>query len=56
LAQLTHFNWALDYFDAMAAGNGHPALWVLDEDGGETRLSFSQMSERSNRLPIFCVP
>ena len=51
--QLTHFNWALDYFDAMAAGNGHPALWVLDEDGGETRLSFSQMSERSNRVANF---
>jgi len=51
--QLTHFNWALDYFDAMAAGNDHPALWVLDEDGGETRLSFSQMSERSNRVANF---
>jgi hypothetical protein len=23
------FNWALEYFDAMAAGNERPALWVL---------------------------
>jgi acetyl-CoA synthetase len=51
--QLTHFNWALDYFDAMAAGNTRTALWVVEEDGRETRLSFAQMSERSNRVANF---
>ncbi len=51
--ELTHFNWALEYFDPMAAGNERPALWVVDEDGSETRLSFSQMSERSNRVANF---
>ncbi|HSM89766.1 MAG TPA: AMP-binding protein, partial [Desulfobacterales bacterium] len=51
--KLTHFNWALDYFDVMAAGNEHPALWVVDEDGSETRLSFSQLSARSNRVANF---
>jgi acetyl-CoA synthetase len=51
--KLTHFNWALDYFDAMAAGNGRPALWVLDEDGSATKLSFAQMSDRSNRVANF---
>ena len=51
--QPTHFNWALDYFDAMAAGNQRPALWVLDEDGSEIRLSFSQMSDRSSRIANF---
>src|SRR5512139_797253 len=51
--KLTHFNWALDYFDAMAAGNSRPALWVVEEDGTETRLSFAQMSERSNRVANF---
>jgi acetyl-CoA synthetase len=51
--EFTHFNWALDYFDAMAAGNDRPALRVLDEDGSETQLSFSQMSERSNRIANF---
>ncbi len=47
---LDRFNWALDYFDGMARGNGATALWVLDEQGGETRLSFAQMAERSARV------
>mgnify|MGYP000994665135 FL=1 len=29
--QLGEFNWALDYFDVMAAGNDRPALWVVPE-------------------------
>jgi hypothetical protein len=48
--KLGRFNWALDYFDVMARGNAHPALWLVDEDAGETKLSFAQMSERSNRI------
>jgi acetyl-CoA synthetase len=51
--KLAHFNWALDYFDAMAAGNTRTALWVVEEDGTETRLSFAQMAERSNRVANF---
>jgi acetyl-CoA synthetase len=47
---LAEFNWALDYFDAMAAGNTKPALWVVDESGAEFRLSFAEMSQRSNRV------
>jgi acetyl-CoA synthetase len=47
---LDRFNWALDYFDVMARGNVHPALWLVDEDAGETKLSFAQLSERSNRI------
>ena len=27
-----HFNWALDWFDTIAAGNDRPALWIIDED------------------------
>ncbi|MGW4564342.1 AMP-binding protein [Streptomyces sp. NPDC004561] len=45
-----HFNWALDWFDAVAAGNDRTALHIVEEDGGETRLSFAEMSERSNRV------
>jgi acetyl-CoA synthetase len=48
--KLERFNWALDYFDPMARGNGQPALWLVDEDTGETKLSFAQLSERSNRV------
>ncbi|MBL8223404.1 MAG: AMP-binding protein, partial [Bryobacterales bacterium] len=48
--QLTEFNWALDYFDSMAAGNDKPALWIVEEDGHESKLSFAEMSARSNRV------
>ncbi len=48
--RLRHFNWALDYFDPMARGNQATALWIVDEVSGEYRLSFEQMSLRSNQV------
>ena len=45
-----HFNWALDYFDAIAAGNDAPALHLVEEDGTETVRSFAQLSADSNRV------
>ncbi|HEY4366095.1 MAG TPA: AMP-binding protein [Steroidobacteraceae bacterium] len=48
--QLAEFNWALDYFDAIAAGNDNPALWVVEEDGREAKFSFAEMSARSNQV------
>jgi acetyl-CoA synthetase len=48
--KLDRFNWALDYFDPMARDNAQPALWLADEDGGETKLSFAALSERSNQI------
>jgi acetyl-CoA synthetase len=45
------FNWALDWFDDVA--RRHPertALWIVEERGGETKLSFAALAERSNRL------
>jgi acetyl-CoA synthetase len=47
---LDRFNWALDYFDRMADGNDKPALWIVDEGGGEAKISFAAMAERSNRV------
>jgi acetyl-CoA synthetase len=44
------FNWALDYFDAIARGNDRPALWVVAEDGAEQKVTYAELSERSNRL------
>ncbi len=44
------FNWALDWFDAIAAGNDRPALWIIDDDGTESRLSFAELSARSDAL------
>jgi acetyl-CoA synthetase len=48
--RLAEFNWALDYFDAMARGNDAPALWIFGEDGSEHRQSFRQISERSSQV------
>jgi acetyl-CoA synthetase len=50
---LDRFNWALDYFDPMAAGNSRPALWIVGEDGREVKLSFAEMSARSNQVANF---
>ncbi|MEU6594231.1 AMP-binding protein [Streptomyces sp. NPDC046881] len=44
------FNWALDWFDVIAAGNDRTALHIVEEDGTETRLSFAELAERSNRV------
>jgi acetyl-CoA synthetase len=48
--KLERFNWALDYFDVMARDNAQPALWLVDDDGGEIKLSFASLSERSNQI------
>jgi acetyl-CoA synthetase len=48
--ELGEFNWALDWFDVVAAGNDRPALRVVESDGSERALSFAEMSARSNRV------
>ncbi|WP_243293280.1 AMP-binding protein [Geothrix mesophila] len=47
---LDTFNWALDYFDTYAAGNDRPALWIVEESGAETKVSFQELSRRSNQV------
>ncbi|MEU1282296.1 AMP-binding protein [Streptomyces sp. NPDC005805] len=44
-----HFNWALDWFDAIAEGNDRTALHLVEEDGTETRVGFAELAARSNR-------
>ncbi|MFE3797839.1 AMP-binding protein [Nocardia tengchongensis] len=44
------FNWATDWFDAIARGNDRPALWIVEEDGSEQRVSFDEMADRSDRV------
>ncbi|MCA6216321.1 AMP-binding protein [Ideonella sp. B7] len=46
---LDRFNWALDYFDVMARDNPATALWIVEEDGREEKLSFAQLSQRSSQ-------
>ncbi|MGW6015688.1 AMP-binding protein [Streptomyces sp. NPDC055210] len=44
-----YFNWALDWFDVIAAGNYRTALHIVEEDGCEIELSFAELSMRSDR-------
>jgi acetyl-CoA synthetase len=48
--ELDEFNWALDWFDVIAEGNDSPALWIVEEDGTEQRLTFAEMAHRSNQV------
>ncbi|MFF0741707.1 AMP-binding protein [Streptomyces sp. NPDC004111] len=45
-----HFNWALDWFDAIADGNTRTALHIVEEDGRETTLSYADVSHRSSQV------
>ncbi len=52
------FNWALDWFDSELASNsesrGRPALWIVETATGvETKLSFKELSGRSNQVANF---
>ena len=51
--ELDRFNWAIDWFDAMARGNDRTGLHIVDDNGGEEKLTFAQLSERSNRVANF---
>jgi acetyl-CoA synthetase len=48
-----HFNWALDWFDVVAASEetgSRTALWVVDEDGSHTQATYAELSARSGQL------
>jgi len=44
------FNWAIDWFDVVARGNDRTALWIVEEDGSECKVSFDEMATRSDRV------
>jgi acetyl-CoA synthetase len=51
--RMAEFNWALDWFDSIAAmpeTANRPALWIVEEDGSEQRLTFAEMSRRSSQV------
>jgi acetyl-CoA synthetase len=50
---LEEFNWVRDYFDVVAAGNGAPALRVVDDAGGDQSLTFSELAQRSAQVANF---
>lgn len=51
--ELDEFNWALDWFDVVAADEANAekyALWIVEEDGSEGRWTYPEMSRRSNQV------
>ncbi len=44
------FNWATDWFDVIAAGNDNTALWIVEQDGSEQKITFAQMARRSDQV------
>ena len=54
---LDEFNWALDWFDAIAAE--HPerlALRVVGDDGSDEALSYAEMAARSAQVELAARP
>ncbi|GAA2981002.1 AMP-binding protein [Actinokineospora diospyrosa] len=54
--RLTEFNWALDWFDVIAAGGptaDRLALWIVEEDGTEQRWTFAELSRRSSQVAVW---
>ncbi len=47
--RLDRFNWALDYFDPMAAGNDRTALRLIGPDSDDS-VSFEHLRLRSNQV------
>jgi acetyl-CoA synthetase len=48
---LDEFNWALDWFDVIAAEHGDRiALRVVGDDGSDESVSYAQMAARSNQV------
>ncbi|MCV7278951.1 AMP-binding protein [Mycolicibacterium flavescens] len=47
------FNWATDWFDVVARADGpneRTALWIVEQDGSEQKISFAEMADRSDRV------
>src|SRR4051794_26832854 len=45
-----HFNWALDWFDQVAAvepARSRPALRVVEADGSEVSMTYGELADRS---------
>ena len=49
--ELTHINFGFDWFDVLAAEQPDvPALWIVNADGTEDRLTYAELSDRSAQL------
>ena len=52
---LDRFNWGLDYFDSIARENPAPALHIVEASGQQFRLSYAELSQRSNQVANWLV-
>ena len=50
---MDRFNWALDYFDVMAADNASLALLIVEENGSEIKRTYAELAFRSNQVANF---
>ncbi|MBS0380380.1 MAG: AMP-binding protein [Proteobacteria bacterium] len=48
--ELSHFNWARDWFDQLAQGPDRAALRVVDDAGGDQSLTFAELAARSRQV------
>ncbi|NNF54929.1 MAG: AMP-binding protein [Acidimicrobiales bacterium] len=53
--EFSQFNWATDYFDRIAAGNEQLALHIVEETGRVSKLTYADLSTRSNQVANFLV-
>ncbi len=44
------FNWAIDWFDAIAQDSEKPALVIVEENAARVTVTFDEMRRRSNRV------
>ena len=44
------FNWALDWFDTIGRRRDALALWLVEADGSECKVTFAEMTRRSNQV------
>lgn len=50
---LPAFNWALDWFDVLAANNRRTALWIVRDGAEDVKVSFADLSDRSTRVASY---
>ncbi|MDV3222970.1 AMP-binding protein, partial [Intrasporangium sp.] len=44
------WNWAIDWFDAVARGNDEPALTIVEQDESARSVTFDEMARRSDQV------
>jgi acetyl-CoA synthetase len=44
------WNWAIDWFDAIARGNDKPALTIVEQDESVRTVSFDELARRSDQV------